>query len=671
MYNQFDSMNEYNNDVDIDSIGSEAPYDDTMDESTNIDNKNITIRSQNGGRFLDFIFGKSEDENSGEIKLSNTETTALIMKAIETGRYEAADFLLEQKFVPDLTYVNQKKDNLLHELVKARDKLRHSNQALQQLIESAAHNSKNKEALNTPDVNGMTPFYIAIKKGYNDVARYMSEFGAKRITPTPDQDIVTEKSDDDNEEQNYHENQSNIYETNTGRSIPIDVATLTQSMHTTQTTPLQSSQTSPTIFSKSSHYSKPNMVEFSAPMSSSKEQIADIVRAFGSRSAAESDMPSIRPSHSESERENMKEKLEHEIDEKMMRLHSLINATIPSSSTSTSYVPSISTKFSSIPSMSHVSSKSMPGVFGESPISSTQSMSNMHQMSNIQPMSNMQHMSNTQPMSNVQHMSSMHSKSSHVKNPLEGIMSDQPSEEFVELLTNKLAGIEPNSTTYTQHLEGGAKKRQTKHIKKTKKNNEKLERVTKTRDMVRFSELNEYDEYDDMMGGMSDNEMKNIARATSNQKEKLHEEAVNKILSHLPTKDILLARAIKGIIYKEVKDTHKEMTGLDKAAEMLKLITKSKVDEVLKQKDEIKKRVAYFEEKNKEKNKTSNKSKMNRSNKNNKNNKISRTMPDLDFESSVTDTSDYESSGDSSSSMSTPEMASKKGKKKTKHMYDY
>jgi len=144
-------------------------------------------------------------------------------------------------------------------------------------------------------------------------------------------------------------------------------------------------------------------------------------------------------------------------------------------------------------------------------------------------------------------------------------------------------------------------------VPKKAKNN----RIVGKRNIIGFSELSDtFIDQDnlthratslsEMSGGMSDDEMHKISRATINQKNKFHEEAVEKIQALLPTKDVPTAKAVKAIIYDEIKQTKQNLSGLDRAAELLKAVTKKKVEEVLKQKELIKKIIEHIENRNKE-----------------------------------------------------------------------
>src|SRR5579872_2113929 len=113
-------MDKYNRT--LDSIGTEMSYSETSDMprsqqtmNTNFNTKNTNSTQTNqigSGGFLDFLF--PENDKNKKITQNSAEFTKMIMSAIETGRYQAADFLLEQPFVPDLTVLNQKGESLMH-----------------------------------------------------------------------------------------------------------------------------------------------------------------------------------------------------------------------------------------------------------------------------------------------------------------------------------------------------------------------------------------------------------------------------------------------------------------------------------------------------------------------------------------------------------------------------
>jgi len=188
----------------------------------------------------------------------------------------------------------------------------------------------------------------------------------------------------------------------------------------------------------------------------------------------------------------------------------------------------------------------------------------------------------------------------------------------------------------------------------------------------------------EMSGGLSDDELRKISRATMNQKNKFHEEAVEKINALLPTKDLLTARAVKAIIYDEIKQSNQNLSGLDRAAELIKAVTKKKVDEVLKQKDLIKKITEYLETRRKENEgsneksgKTSSKTTSVEKTKTKRATEKTKTKgkkADIDFESSVTETSYYDSSDGDDNISSSPIVGKSKNKSKsntTRNFFDF
>ncbi|VBB18344.1 GATA zinc finger domain-containing protein 4-like [Yasminevirus sp. GU-2018] len=644
MNNLSNSMGEYNKN--IDSIGTEISYSSSeapaltggakskgsFSSSGARQNQNITIQSQNGGKFLNFLFG-GETSSEKSQTLTSTEMTELVMRAIESGRYQAADFLLEQRFIPDMEYVNAKKENLINALVKARTNMQNADKALAQLIPKA------KDALNVPDANGMTAFFNAVSRGFGDVAQFMEKYGAKRIAPSSDQRIVSEYdvSDKDTE--------SAIYESQNGRPVAIEVVKA----------PAGSQK--PSIFAKPEGSPASRMTQqVSIPDLSGDDTIAGIVKAFKTRStASESDGSQIVRTDAEVEPRPARTPHAQQVNlnEQIRIMKELMAKTGQKADES---IRKITTR--SQPPVGFVS-QPQGDTIGESIVQ--------------------------QPIA--------------VKNPTADIDSNADSEVFVEALAEKLVGRSPTSSfpqnaqmqqvapinpvnpvSFDQQmpvsnlapinadmlaqqmqsanyasgqLVGGARGKATKTGSKTGSTTKKTtSKVVGKRQMVGFSELS--DNYD-MFGGMSDNEMRRISRASTNQKNKFHEEAVEKILAHLSKKDPMTAKAVKAIIYDEVKQANKEASGLDRAALLLKAITKEKVDKVLQQKDMIKKIVDYLEQKNAEKESSKDSDKKPASKK-----VMKRAEPD--FESSIEETSDYDSSNYSSTS-----VEQTGGSKKSKH----
>lgn len=169
------------------------------------------------------------------------------------------------------------------------------------------------------------------------------------------------------------------------------------------------------------------------------------------------------------------------------------------------------------------------------------------------------------------------------------------SEELIEIFDTNLTG-------------GGNKK-----SKKNKKSVRKLKSYSENYSVNDNSEKSE-----------DNNFMRRIARATNDQASKFHDEAIAKIKSLLPdnSNNEITVKAVKAIIYDEIKNTRKELTFLDKAAELLKAITKDKVAEALSNKSRIKEIMKYIEDKQNSRSENSESS--NRKNKKNKKNKSSK-----------------------------------------------
>lgn len=96
-------------------------------------------------------------------------------------------------------------------------------------------------------------------------------------------------------------------------------------------------------------------------------------------------------------------------------------------------------------------------------------------------------------------------------------------------------------------------------------------------------------------------DLNRLARDAVNQKGKLHEEALEKIMKHLKKKDKseINAKTIKALIYGNIKKEMEELGGLDRAMEMVKRITEKEVQKLLKSKEFTKLKV-IIEKKTKE-----------------------------------------------------------------------
>ena len=81
--------------------------------------------------------------------------------------------------------------------------------------------------------------------------------------------------------------------------------------------------------------------------------------------------------------------------------------------------------------------------------------------------------------------------------------------------------------------------------------------------------------------------LQGLAREANNQKSKLHEESIEKIMKHLDkkNKDIITAKTIKALIYGEIKENKKELSALDRANELVKNSNEKVVKKMMKHKD--------------------------------------------------------------------------------------
>ena len=90
------------------------------------------------------------------------------------------------------------------------------------------------------------------------------------------------------------------------------------------------------------------------------------------------------------------------------------------------------------------------------------------------------------------------------------------------------------------------------------------------------------------MDGGAKSILSDLARTNLNEKDKLHAEALEKVKANLGKDgDEYVARAVKAIIYKEVRDSKPELSALDRIAETLKAITKTNIKKALDQKDVV------------------------------------------------------------------------------------
>ena len=115
----------------------------------------------------------------------------------------------------------------------------------------------------------------------------------------------------------------------------------------------------------------------------------------------------------------------------------------------------------------------------------------------------------------------------------------------------------------------------------------KLSKITGHRKMATYSEI----EYGNMLGESSSNAANTTSELTHNfrnQTDKFHEETIAKIMEVLGSKaDIILARALKALLYNEVKTSRQELNGLDRAVEMLHRVTDEKIKQLMRDKSDL------------------------------------------------------------------------------------
>lgn len=181
----------------------------------------------------------------------------------------------------------------------------------------------------------------------------------------------------------------------------------------------------------------------------------------------------------------------------------------------------------------------------------------------------------------IEHLSNLLNQQSEEKRSIQ--MND--TDKFVDLMRTMMEG--------NNNMTGGNKKITTK---KTNANT-----ITGTRHMRTYSELTEA--YNIFGGSENDDTDVNVKsllleRATMSKASKYHKQALEKIQSLLEDKtDIILAKAIKAVIYGEIKQSKPELSNLDRSMETIKMITQEKIDEILKNKDRLNEIILYLKNK--------------------------------------------------------------------------
>ena len=445
------------------SIGTE----NITSSSNNQDIYNEENVFQKGG-FLNYLFSDTDKKVN---KSRDTEMTEMLMRSMETGRFQTADFLMEYDFTPDFNVVNKENQHILYHLLFFRNKRKYANHAIITII----RNNKNTELLNIRDSKGRTPLFIAVLNGYNDIAEFMELNGAKRVSDKDDIRIVSEHPILTNNSQEIKDKQE------------------------------QKEETKDNIF-------RPIFIKPKISGSDDSSKIDEIIKAFITTERQMSDT-SFKNTSLAAVNEN---KLMDNILNSVKEVKQIEN--------SNDIINSISEKLN----RTFDSKKS--------------DVNNMNTEEFISKIAK-RIMDKNSPIKGGAKNKKIDSKKSDVNN--------MNTEEFITKNAKRI--MNKNSP-----IEGGAKK---KNI------------ISGQRDMKGYSS--------DMNTVSSDGQMKKISRAISKQEKNFHNEAIKKILSHLNKKDKLVAKAIKTIIFNNVSEAHKELSKLDKASSMFKMINKKNIDSIL------------------------------------------------------------------------------------------
>lgn len=107
-----------------------------------------------------------------------------------------------------------------------------------------------------------------------------------------------------------------------------------------------------------------------------------------------------------------------------------------------------------------------------------------------------------------------------------------------------------------------------------------------------------------------ENILSQLARTASSEKDKLHAAALEKIKEHikklhkvsgeLSADDVYLAKAVKAILYRKVKEGKPELSGLDRIQEIVDSITQASVKKAMEEKETIKSIITHMKAKDTE-----------------------------------------------------------------------
>ncbi len=492
----------------FDSVGTESSTLSRSSENISKNSRQSGQNVQNGGGFLDSIFGTDPKREN---------MTHLIIESIQADNIDALDFLLSRKFVPDLDFVDSNGNNILHALALASRKSSLAMSTLFKII----NGDINKKALNQQNSSGNTPLHYAVGNELYQISDIMIKKGAEKIKNNQDFIIITDCEVEGTLPQRQEVSKNTITE--------LDIDNLLASLQVEQPEKAKAS-----IF-------KP--APPSNPSKSSKKM--------------QRDDRSVSVSVAGPRTQNIDQALDD-----------IVKGFLTSELTVTEHEP--------------------------------------------KPQIQSQPQAQTQVQSQVQHVAQPKLQS-QPQEPSMNIsnMNNLDTDGFVDYIRTKLSQKEVQT--------GGKKK-----VVKSKKNKKSV--ISGTRDIRTYSEMS-----DSMMheGAVDDSSsssssstssssssnsdsdsdsdsdsaigLSELSRAVQNQKDKFHAEALEKIKKHLGSNvDDLTAKAVKAVIYGEIKKEHPEFSGLDRVSELIKLSTKEKIDEIMKKnKDDLKQIIEHLKEKEK------------------------------------------------------------------------
>ena len=632
MNNLFQSMDPYK--IDLDSIGTEAsPAPDRHhlnSKKSQHRHKGRVAPTQNkqlGGGFIDSLLGLFQCKKEDPQKQEGTVITKQIMSAIERNDFEGADNIMRNNaFVPDLTVVDKKGHNLIQALIRAGGRINNADEALRQIIINNENKDAVKKALNE------TEFIVVTDRDPENFRNLESRRNPENIR-NPESIRNPENGRNVEGIRDLESGISgilNMFEQNNDESEPvINSSGRPVELSIYHSAPTKTSGNA-TIFSN-----QKVTAEDSTLINTGMPNIEDIVRGFITNNDTDADTVTFLGRTDTDMNTGMNTGMNNRVMQKSLN-NEMSNEEIMAKLRNFKATDDLQRRTPNIPFQVMSSQVMVP----------TNIAVGARSQKSLSP-------------------------------PVSAADLSLTSDAFVNLLAEKIATQQKEqeqSQVIPVNLMGGAKAKPKTNGKTNRKSiTTKTMKVVGTRKMIGFSDVetmetgtNNNDNDSDMFGGMSDNEMKNITRAATNQKNQFHEETLEKIMSHLSgkDKDLITAKAIKAIIYDEIKRTKEHLSGLDRAAEMLKAVSDKKIAEVLKQKELMNKIVSYLTQKAEEREKTgakpttkptntkdakekkTTKAKTTKTSKGETGGKANNNFDD--FESSVEDTSDTYSYSDES-----------------------